>query len=76
MGLASLHEQVMRALFYHPDMGREEWKRAYRLCRGFSDTVRARMGAGKRLLFRYLYCLDVFPHEDKRRKTVKKENVK
>lgn len=71
-----LHEQVMRALFYHPDMGREEWKRAYRLCRGFSDTVRARMGAGKRLLFRYLYCLDVFPHEDKRRKTVKKENVK
>ena len=63
------HEQVMHTLFYHPDIGREEWKRAYRLYRRFSETARARMGAGKRLIFRYVYCLDVSP----RMKTKKKK---
>lgn len=55
------HEQVMRSLFYRPDIGRDKWKRAYRLSQRFSEIARARMGAGKRLMFRYIYCLDVFP---------------
>lgn len=65
-----LYEQVMRSLFYETDLSREEWKQAYRLCRRFSGAARAQMGPGKRLLCRYVYCINVFPLiEEKERKS-------
>lgn len=55
------HEQVMRSLFYYPGIGKEEWKRVCRLYRRFTDAARVQMGFGRRLIWRYIYCLDVFP---------------
>ena len=61
------YERVMQSLFYETDPGREEWKRACRLCRRFSEAAGAQMGMGKRLLCRYVYCINVFPQIEEKR---------
>lgn len=69
------YEQVMQSLFYETDLSREEWKRAFRLCRRFAEAARAQIGPGKRLICRYVYCVNVFPRieEKERKKKVKGE---
>ena len=61
------YERVMQSLFYETDPGREEWKRACRLCRRFSEAAGAQMGMEKRLLCRYVYCINVFPRIEEKR---------
>lgn len=61
------YERVMQSLFYETDPGREEWKRACRLCRRFSEAAGAQMGMEKRLLCRYVYCINVFPQIEEKR---------
>ena len=54
------YEQVTRSLFYFPETGEKEWENAWRLCQRFSESALRRMGRGKRLACRCIYCLDPF----------------
>ena len=49
------YEQVMRALYYHPEGGSRAMKRALRLYGECADAAWERMTAGRRLLCRYVY---------------------
>ena len=49
------YEQVMRALYYHPEGGSRARKRALRLYGECADAAWERMTAGRRLLCRYVY---------------------
>ena len=60
----SFYMQVMRVMFACPaDTGidREEWERADRFFQRFTETAKRNMNKGKRLLYRYVYCLDILP---------------
>lgn len=57
----SLYEQVMQAAFYYPQEREDEWTKTEQLYRRFSRTAKSRVGAGKRFLYRYVYCLDIAP---------------
>ena len=49
------YEQVMRALYYHPEGGSRARERALRLYGECADAAWERMTAGRRLLCRYVY---------------------
>ena len=60
----SFYMQVMRVMFACPaDTGidREEWERADRFFQRFTEMAKRNMNKGKRLLYRYVYCLDILP---------------
>lgn len=55
----SFYEQVMQAAFYYPQEGEDERVKTEQLYRRFFRAAKRRMGAGKRFLYKYIYCLDI-----------------